>query len=263
MRTNGKDSLMRSRLTKKGAGWILLALLVLAMAFTAFASGLTEVDTSRNCSLTLRMVYKDDKNVSHNLTNGAVTAYLVSDFIKQSDGSYAFDVSKGQFAGAKTTNNETLGIITDKDLDTNNRTITAALEAALSGKKGANEPARVSNGSVAITGLKPGLYLIVQTTMSTDPNVEADDIGFNPFLMTLPDVNGRYDSVGNPKPGISGSISGDKPPKETEPETEPKGGKETETDKPKETEPETPEGGGETESETETEPETKQPPKET
>ena len=237
--------LPRSSGTHKHNLWkavLLTFLLGTAMSAAAYASGEgeTSAETFRHieldktdCSLDLTLQYRSEEdNAMHRLENGEVSIYLVANVV--SDNGYKYDTSTGQFAGQ-----EAVAGIRDMDADaltSQNYQIAMQLYRITNttGSPSALSTAEIQNGTVSFAGLRPGLYLVVQsgdTIIPSDAETGDIRIGFTPYLQSIPDAEGNYEVQAFPKPGIEGPPIGEKETEtETHKETEPNT-KKTETEK--------------------------------
>ncbi len=77
----------------------------------------------------------------------------------------------------------------------------------MAGDREADATVSIENGQAVFTNLTPGLYLLTQPVLSEGEKK------MNPFILSIPDVNGDYEVTAKPKPGVY------IPP--TEPETTP------------------------------------------
>ena len=190
------------RWTQKIAVVLLALVLVLGIPVNVRADGsVSDIDPDReDCSITLTLAYKDDGK-SKELKGGEISLYTVAS-VKVEDG-YQLDVTDGKFAEAEGVSE--IPSMTSKQLSKANFDIAKKLEAPAEKVK-ADQSEAITDGKVSFTGLKPGLYLIVQTKLSEG------DRKVNSFLISIPDEEGNYQITGEPKPGIYA------PPKETETE---------------------------------------------
>lgn len=199
---------------QKAMVYLLIFLLGAGIAGTAFAADNALIDPDRtDGSITLNMHYTENK-VKKNLTGGEVSIYTVAS-VKEEDG-YHFDVSAGKFAGVQGVSD--IPSMNSEQLSEANFALAKKLESAAAKAK-ADSTQKIADGKVSFTDLKPGLYLIVQTTLSDG------DRKVNPFLISIPDENGVYQIEGDPKPGVySPTPPGDKTPDKT-PSKTPSGSK--------------------------------------
>lgn len=185
---------------------VLLALvLVLGIPVNAQAAGgVADIDSDReDCSISLILAYKDNGK-SKELKGGEISLYTVAS-VKVEDG-YKFDVTTGKFAdveGVAEIPSMTSGELSKANFDLAKKLETPAAKAKADSTK------EIAGGKVSFTGLKPGLYLIVQTKLSEG------DRKVNSFLVSIPDEEGSYHIDGEPKAGVYA------PPKETETEKPP------------------------------------------
>lgn len=179
------------RLIRTAAVLLLALLLVLTSAGYARAEGVLVIDPDReDCSITLSLHYKDNGK-SRELTGGEISLYTVAS-VKEDNG-YFFDVSTSRFADVKEA--AAIPSMSSKELSKNNFSIAKTLEST-AGKVQADRTEKIEGGEVSFTGLKPGLYLIVQTVLSDG------DRKVNSFLISIPDEEGNFQISGEPKPGI-------------------------------------------------------------
>ena len=176
------------------AGVLLVAVILLSRGTAVLSADTQEVDLARtDGSVTLQLQYVDpDTSDIIKMSGGTVAVYKVSDFVLQGDGNYGFDVSTGQFPEAEGMENLT------ERLNAENSTIASRLSRLASSKKGIE--ARVSDGSVKVSNLQTGLFLMVQTKKSPENMV------FDPFLFTMPydgnfsiSLEGEFDVTAKPK----------------------------------------------------------------
>ena len=185
---------------------VLLALaLVLGIPVNARADGgVSDIDPDReDCSITLTLAYKDNGK-SKELKGGEISLYTIAT-VKVEDG-YKFDVTTGKFADEEGV--AKIPSMTSKELSKANFDLAKKLETPAAKVK-ADSTEAIDNGKVSFTGLKPGLYLIVQTKLS-EGNRKV-----NSFLVSIPDEEGSYQISGEPKAGVF------VPQKETETEKPP------------------------------------------
>ncbi len=195
---------------------VLLALvLVLGIPVNARADGgVSEIDPDRkDCSITLTLAYKDNGK-SKELKGGEISLYTVAT-VKEEDG-YIFDVTTGKFAGVEGVSEIPKLLEADEDEEIsiqlkNNSDLAKKLETPAAKAK-ADSTKEIADGKVSFTGLKPGLYLIVQTKLSEG------DRKVNSFLVSIPDEEGNYQIEGDPKAGVYVP----EPPTETETKQPPK-----------------------------------------
>lgn len=151
-------------------------------------------ETAGSISLTLE--YKDEKDVMHPMTDGEVSLYTVASVKESSDGLH-YDLSGGVFADVDNPDVKAVPTLTQAEMDqeTTKHVLADTLAANyLTGRE--HLTAAISNGSVSFSGLKPGLYLVVNSGQSSDK------LTFIPFLMSLPDEKGNYELAASPKPGV-------------------------------------------------------------
>ena len=172
------------------------AVLMVAMAVPAWAtesvsSGNWPVDTEKtDCSIVLTLTYKE-ADVEKKMTDGSISIYTVAT-VKVENG-YVFDTSAGKFPGSSAV--EGIESLNSADLEEQNAAIATALEKEAESAE-ADVTAMISDGSVSFTDLTPGLYLVIQETLSEGNRK------INPFLISIPDANGSYEIKAAPKNDI-------------------------------------------------------------
>ena len=125
------------------------------------------------------------------MTDGSISIYTVAT-VKVENG-YVFDTSTGKFAGSSA-----IAGIESMDsaaLEEKNAEIAAALEKEAQSAL-ADSTVDITEGSVSFTGLTPGLYLVMQGTLSEGNRK------INPFLISIPDAEGSYAVSAAPKNGF-------------------------------------------------------------
>lgn len=173
------------------AVWLLVLILTLSGAGAVQAGQVSAFDPDReDGSITLTLQYKDSGK-SKNLVGGEISIYTAA--TAKTDQGFYFDVTEGKFAGIKDV--AAIPSMDSKQLSKNNFSIAKTLEPAAVKLK-ADKTEKITEGKVSFTGLKPGLYLIVQTKLSEG------DRKVNPFLISIPDEEGNFQIEGEPKPGI-------------------------------------------------------------
>ena len=172
------------------------AVLMMSAAVPVFATGPVSsgnwpVDTSKtDCSISLTLTYrKSDKE--KNMTDGSISIYTVAT-VKVENG-YVFDTSAGKFPGSSAV--EGIESLNSADLEEQNAAIATALEKEAESAE-ADVTAMISDGSASFTDLTPGLYLVIQETLSEGNRK------INPFLISIPDANGSYEIEAAPKNGF-------------------------------------------------------------
>ena len=171
------------------------AVLMMAMAVPAWAtesvsSGNWPVDTEKtDCSISLKLTYKE-ADVEKKMTDGSISIYTVATV--KVDNGYVFDTSTGKFAGSSTV----AGIpsLNSDTLNQQNSDIAKALEKEAKSVS-ADKTAAILEGSASFTDLTPGLYLVIQETLSEGNRK------INPFLISIPDAEGNYEIEAAPKNG--------------------------------------------------------------
>ena len=144
-------------------------------------------------------------NTPLELQGGELSLYTVAS-VKEENG-YHFDVTTGKLADEEGVSE--IPSMTSKELSKVNFELAQKLEKPAA-KVEADRSEKIVGGEVSFTGLKPGLYLIVQTKLSEG------DRKVNSFLISIPDEEGNFQITGAPKPGVF------TPEKETETEQPPK-----------------------------------------
>ncbi len=177
-----------------------LLLCALSLSLVRAHAETVEVDPDRtDCSITFTMQYTDTvKNADGTIISsekkatksGALSLYTVGTV--KTDNGYYFDTSEGKFSGVEGVSD--LEKMTTEELDAVNSEMSQKLEK-LAKNVEADQNADITDGKVSFTGLKPGLYLIVQTTLSEG------EFGIRPFLVTIPDSEGSFNIEAAPKPG--------------------------------------------------------------
>ena len=199
----------------------LLLAAVMAMGLCTAVSAETVLGTPNDCSINLQLGYTDSKtNKRVQLTGGEVTVYKVSDALEDDGNKYFNPKTSGQFQSLarKTTADgqkiAAIRTISSEELTKQNAALAKILAANRSGIKGTT--AKVSKGSVTVSNLTPGLYLMVMTKKSPE-NAE-----FAPFLFSLPDPKGNYNVKASPKPSVK--VTETEKPKEKLPKKLPQTG---------------------------------------
>ena len=180
----------------------LLLVVVISMGLGAMAFAERVIDTPNNCSINLKLEYTDSSTKKKvQMSGGEVTVYKVSDALQEGGDQYFNPQTSGQFqslAKQSTENGKAVAAIRDydsKELTSKNASLAKILVANCSGIKGTS--AKISKGSVTVSSLIPGLYLMVQTKASPE---KAE---FAPFLFSIPDPNGNYQIEASPKPSVT------------------------------------------------------------
>ena len=170
---------------------LMMTAAVPAWATESASTGNWPVDTEKtDCSISLTLTYKE-ADQEKKMTDGSISIYTVATV--KVDNGYVFDTSTGKFAGSSTV----AGISTmdSAALDEQNADIATALEMETESVS-ADETVAVSDGSASFTDLTPGLYLVVQETLSEGNRK------INPFLISIPDAEGSYEIEAAPKNGF-------------------------------------------------------------
>lgn len=198
---------------------IWLVLLAAALMGINAAAAETVLNTPSDCSINLQLAYTDATTGSRvQLTGGQVTVYKVSDALESNGDKYFNPQTSGQFQSLANQNSENGRAVaairgySSSELTTRNASLARILAANRSGIEGTS--GTISNGTVTIGSLTPGLYLMVQTQDSPEK------AGFEPFLFSLPDPNGNYQITASPKPSVMGTVSGSQTDKPKEDDTE-------------------------------------------
>ena len=161
------------------------------LATESASTGNWPVDTEKtDCSISLTLTYKE-ADQEKKMTGGSISIYTVAT-VKVENG-YVFDTSNGKFAGSSTV----AGIpsMDSAALEEQNADIATALEKEAKSVS-ADETATVSEGNASFTNLTPGLYLVIQETLSEGNRK------INPFLISIPDAEGSYEIEAAPKNGF-------------------------------------------------------------
>ena len=194
-------------------GLLLATVIGLSLGSAVFAEKV--ISTPTDCSINLKLQYKDaDSDTTKQMTGGEITVYKVSDALEDNGNKYFNPQTSGQFQSLAKKNTEDGKAIAaikgydSKELTSRNAALAKILAANCSGIKGTS--ATISKGSVTVSNLTPGLYLLVQTKESSD-NAE-----FAPFLFSIPDPNGKYQIEASPKPSVTKKTE-DKPKKDNPP----------------------------------------------
>ena len=203
-----KKGFAPQRLAAFAAALMLVAGTLIPAATVQASEGNWPVDTTKtDCTITLNLSYKQGSETKK-LADGEISIFQVAT-VKEENG-YSFDVSGSAFA-------EIEGVSQIPEMDTKalaaaNNELAQKMEKAVAASSGAikaDDRKTVAGGQVKYTGLTPGLYLVCQTKLSTG------DRKINAFLISIPDANGQYDVVADPKSGIY------TPPETTVPPTKP------------------------------------------
>lgn len=172
------------------------AVLMTVMAAPAWAtesvsSGNWPVDTEKtDCSISLTLTYKE-ADEEKKMTDGSISIFTVAT-VKYDNG-YVFDTSTGKFAESSAV--EGIESLNSTELEEQNAAIATALEKEAGSVK-VDATAMISEGDVSFTDLTPGLYLVMQETLSEGNRK------INPFLISIPDAAGSYAVSAAPKNGF-------------------------------------------------------------
>ena len=180
------------RLIQKMTVILLAAVLLLGTPVSARAeNGVLVIDPDReDCSITLTLEYKDNGKPIE-MKGGELSLYTVAS-VKEENG-YHFDVTTGKFADAEGVSE--IPSMTSEQLSKANFDLAQKLEGPAAKVK-ADRSEAITDGKVSFTGLRPGLYLIMQTKLSEG------DRKVNSFLISIPDEEGSFEITGEPKPGV-------------------------------------------------------------
>ena len=161
-------------------------------------STVQQIDPNRtDGSVSLKMEYSAD-GTKKPMTGGTLSLYTVAPVVIENG--VHFDTSAVKFSKAGITGLDKVYDMTTDQLDDANPDLASKLaEVAMDPSKGitADTTRDISEGKVTFTGLKPGLYLIVQTKDSEK------GLTINPFLVTIPDVSGNYAVIADSKPSVA------------------------------------------------------------
>lgn len=191
---------------------------VTAMASSGSQSGgsaVQQIDPDRtDGSISLNMEYKEDGQ-KKSMQGGSVSLYTVAS-VKVEDG-YQFDVSAGKFAGIAAA--DEIPGMTSEDLDQGNEDLADRLAAAVESSDGITEDitVQIENGKASFMGLKPGLYLIIQSKAADN------GLTINPFLISIPDAKGSYQIVADPKTSLPTTTPDQPKPSKPAQKTKPAG----------------------------------------
>ena len=172
------------------------AVLMMSAAVPVFATGPVSsgnwpVDTSKtDCSMSLTLTYRESDK-EKNMTDGSISVYTVAT-VKAENG-YVFDISTGKFAGSSAVRE--IESMDSADLEERNAAIATALEKEAK-RVEADSTAMISDGRASFTDLTPGLYLVIQESLSEGNRK------INPFLISIPDAEGSYAIEASPKNGF-------------------------------------------------------------
>ena len=165
---------------------MLITALAGSMAAQASAIDAEKIDLSKKGSITLDL---------SKMEGGEISIYKVAEAVD--DKGFHYDPSKGDFAGNAALTEEAIAALEPQGTEWGKSPNNAKLAETLAQAAGTSETTVPNtNGSVTFPDLVTGLYLIVQTTVSTNGYT------FPPFLVTMPDESGNYEVKGTPKPGL-------------------------------------------------------------
>lgn len=164
------------------------------MLVPARAERASATENARVGSLTLH--FGDGSEDAADMSGGVIAVYRVAS-VSRAQG-IVYDVEQGQFAESKSVA-ETLSTIPGMDkatLDEKNAGISSELEweAARSGM----EPLAfqtIEDNKVSFPVITEGLYMVCL------PKAADNDAIIHSFLISVPDADGEYDVVAQPKPG--------------------------------------------------------------
>ena len=168
-----------------------------------------------DCSITLLLEYMEGEE-TRMLVGGSIAIYTLATV--KVDNGYVFDVAGGKFADVEAV--QGIPSMDSAALNEVNATLARSLEA-MAGDREADATVAIENGQVTFTNLTPGLYLLIQAELSEG------DRKMNPFILSVPDVNGDYEVTAKPKPGVYiPPTEPETPPETTPPEEIPQTGQE-------------------------------------
>lgn len=179
---------------KKAAAMMLGLAMTVAGMTTVNAAAVPDLDLTETGSIEMTLMDADGVTVS----GGAITVYEVAQLYLD-DGNMAYAYTDG-FADCTVT------------LDVTDTTLASSLVSYMNGKTiTGTEKSVASDGTVSFTDLELGLYLVVQTTASSDYET------ISPFVVTLPmEEDGVWVYAVNASPKV-GTVT--LTPEEPEPET--------------------------------------------
>lgn len=173
---------------------LIIALLVLAVsvinAIPVYAVWPADLDRTEG-QIRLVMTFTGGGD-TYAMNGGEMSLYTVA-YAACGDTGYFFDTTSGRFAGTEAA--ESIPSMDTAELAEKNADLAHALAKA-AGEIPADQTAAIVNGEALFSDLRPGLYLIVMT--------KEDETGatVSPFLISLPDGEGRYEITARPKPEI-------------------------------------------------------------
>ena len=203
----GKHENKRKGRIVRRAGALLCALcMILAIPAAALADTVVDPDRTDG-SITLQLSYTNAKGVKKSMSGGSVGIYTVAG-VKVEDGNQSYDISQGKFADEAVVRN--IPGMSESQLSSKNSSIASTL-AKTASEEDADQVVSIQNGRVSFSGLRPGLYLVMQAEDSKD------DVAIIPFLISIP-FEGKYQITAAPKSGIKvpdkpGTPPPDKPKK--------------------------------------------------
>ena len=185
-----------------------------ASAETSDPFGNWPVDMEKtDCSITLLLEYMEGEEIK-TLVGGSIALYTLATV--KVDNGYVFDVAAGKFADVEAV--QGIPSMNSAALNEVNATLARSLEA-LAGDREADATVAIENGQVKFSNLTPGLYLLIQPVLSEGEKK------MNPFILSIPDVNGDYEVTAKPKPGVYiPPTEAETPPETTPPEEIPQTG---------------------------------------
>lgn len=173
-----------------------LAALFSPMAFAdtvgqAGSSGPRAVDAKKtDCSITLKLG-DGSGDARADMVGGTIALYHVASLTSEG----VYDIADGAFADSPTA--APIPGLDSAELDSQNAELAAALEKeALLGSASPVASVGIAGGKVTFSDIPVGLYLLCQPTLSQG------DRKMTPFLLSVPDADGKYDVVCEPKKGI-------------------------------------------------------------
>ena len=147
-----------------------------------------------DCSIDLTLTYKDANNKEQLMKGGSLAIYTVATVLIEHGADQSFDITGGKFASQSVAAD--IPAMSTEELAANNKKIAEALAKAASSVK-ADKTASITSGKASFKGLKPGLYLVMQSKKSQK------DVTINPFLISIPDAEGHFQLTAAPKVGVN------------------------------------------------------------